>query len=41
MIGVGDQAPDATLRDAHGDEVTLSSLWRQRPLVLVFLRHFG
>jgi peroxiredoxin len=41
MVEVGDKAPEATLRSARGDEVTLSSLWRERALVLVFLRHFG
>jgi peroxiredoxin len=41
MVEVGDTAPDVTLRDARGEAVTLSSLWRERTLVLVFLRHFG
>jgi peroxiredoxin len=38
---VGDRAPDALLLDLDGREVRLSSLWRERPLVLVFLRYFG
>lgn len=38
---VGDRAPDALLADLDGREVRLSSLWRARPLVLVFLRYFG
>jgi hypothetical protein len=33
-------APDATLESANGP-VTLSSLWANGPLVLVFLRHLG
>ena len=37
----GDKAPDAVLRDAASTEVRLSELWREHPLVLVFLRHFG
>ena len=38
---VGDRAPDALLADLNGRDVRLSSLWRERPLVLVFLRYFG
>jgi peroxiredoxin len=37
----GDAAPDATLRDHRGTPTTLSSLWRERPLLLLFWRHFG
>lgn len=40
-VGVGDAAPDATLRDADGAEVLLSAFWAERPAALVFLRHFG
>jgi hypothetical protein len=40
-LEVGQPAPDAVLL-AEGDrEVRLSSLWREAPLALVFLRHFG
>lgn len=35
------KAPDATVVDRDGKPVALSSLWEHRPLVLVFLRHFG
>lgn len=38
---VGDPAPDATLIDMAGNKVILSSFWAQRPVALVFLRHFG
>jgi peroxiredoxin len=38
---VGDPAPDVTALDATGREVTLSSFWRERPIVAVFLRHYG
>jgi len=38
---VGDHAPDALLTDLDGREMRLSTLWRARPLVLVFLRYFG
>lgn len=30
-----------TLPDAEGDEVTLGTLWTERPVALVHLRHFG
>ncbi len=29
------------LEDAAGDRFALGSYWRDRPAVLVFLRHFG
>lgn len=35
MVAVGDTAPDFTLKNAQGDEVTLSS-FRGRPVVVVF-----
>lgn len=38
---VGDLAPDASLLDLTGTEVPLSSLWRARPAVIIFLRYFG
>lgn len=34
-------APDLTLLNTAGERVTLSSLWKQRPLLLAFTRHFG
>jgi peroxiredoxin len=40
-LAVGDPAPDLCLLDAGERPVLLSSLWRQKPLVLIFLRHFG
>ncbi len=30
-----------TLNDWQGDPVELGSLWKHRPVVLVFIRHFG
>jgi peroxiredoxin len=41
MLKQGDSAPDLRLRDSSGAEVALADLWRERPLALVFLRHFG
>ena len=40
-LAVGDPAPDLVLLDAAEREVRLSALWRERPLALIFLRHFG
>ncbi len=37
----GDRAPDANLPDHDGSAVRLSSLWTDRPLLLLFWRHFG
>lgn len=38
---VGDAAPDLELRDNTSPLVRLSTLWRERPLALLFVRHFG
>lgn len=38
---IGDPAPDATLADHDDKAVLVSSLWAQRPLLLLFWRHFG
>lgn len=32
---------DLTLKDTQGQPFELASRWQERPLVLVFLRHFG
>lgn len=40
-VQVGDPAPDATLPDHDGKPVRLSDRWSQRPLLLLFWRHFG
>ncbi len=40
-IEVGQRAPDPSVLDAGGREVPLSTFWRERPVVLAFLRHFG
>jgi len=34
-------ARSATVVDLEGGEHRLEELWRDRPVVLVFLRHFG
>lgn len=41
MLKAGDKAPDLKIRDSAGEMLALSDLWRERPLALVFLRHFG
>jgi peroxiredoxin len=38
---VGQPAPDVTLHDEDGREVTLSAYWRERPTFFVWIRHFG
>jgi peroxiredoxin len=40
-LGAGDQAPEITITGADGAPVQLSELWRERPLLLAFLRHYG
>jgi hypothetical protein len=37
----GDPAPDVPVVDAAGEHFQLAALWRDRPLVLGFLRHYG
>jgi hypothetical protein len=32
---------DVVLQDADGHDVRLGDFWRERPAVLVFLRHYG
>jgi peroxiredoxin len=41
MIAVGAPAPDATFAGRDGGVVRLSDLWRERPTIFLFLRHFG
>ena len=40
-LTVESAAPDLKLADHEGREVQLASLWQARPLVLLFVRHFG
>lgn len=37
----GDRAPEVVIEDESGAPFALSSLWRGRPALLVFLRHYG
>jgi hypothetical protein len=36
-----DDLAKLTVHDERGEPVVLGTLWRERPAVLVFLRHFG
>ena len=41
VIVVGQPAPDAAFASRDGGGVRLSDLWREKPTILLFLRHFG
>jgi peroxiredoxin len=41
LLNFESPAPDLALLDIAGKPVKLSSLWKKRPLVLAFTRHFG
>lgn len=32
---------DVTLPDSYGEERRIADLWRDQPVVLVWLRHYG
>jgi hypothetical protein len=36
-----DDLADLVLPDQDGDDVRLGDLWAQRPVALVWLRHYG
>jgi hypothetical protein len=39
-LGTGDKFPDITLETREG-QVEVSDRWRDGPLVVAFMRHFG
>jgi len=41
QLNFNHKAPDLTLLNTSGNPVQLSSLWKERPLLLAFTRHFG
>ena len=41
QLKFNDPAPDVEILDTGGKPVQLSSLWKDKPLVLSFTRHFG
>lgn len=36
-----DELADIVLKDADGNDVRLGDLWRDGPVALVWLRHYG
>lgn len=40
-VALGHTAPDTALTDSAGRARRLSDFWRDRPTILLFLRHFG
>ena len=41
MIETDEKAADMPVMLSDGSTLQLSDLWRKKPLILVFLRHFG
>jgi len=41
MIQIGQPAPNVTFGRSGGGDVALAELWREGPVVVAFLRHFG
>ena len=41
MEHVTDELADARVKDLDGNEHRLGDLWKQRPALLLFVRHFG
>ena len=41
MIDVGQPAPNVTFGRSDGADIPLAELWRDGPVVVAFLRHFG
>ena len=40
-MSVAQELADLVVQDPDGKDVRLGSLWAERPVVLVFVRHFG
>ena len=40
-MSVAKKLEDITLKDPDDKEVRLGDVWRGRPVVLAFIRHFG
>jgi peroxiredoxin len=41
ILREGDPAPEVSVVGSDGAPVALAELWRERPLLLTFLRHYG
>jgi peroxiredoxin len=40
-LSAGDIAPDISFQTGAGEVIQLSALWRDKPALVYFLRHFG
>lgn len=40
-MSVAQEMADLVVQDTEGQDVRLGSLWAERPVILVFVRHFG
>jgi hypothetical protein len=41
MLERADGLAEMTVQDPRGEPVVLGTLWRDKPAVLAFVRHFG
>jgi hypothetical protein len=41
MTRVPDELANAVVKDLDGRPVRIGDLWKQRPALLLFVRHFG
>ena len=41
LLNFNSAAPDLSLKRTSGRSVRLSTLWKKKPLILAFTRHFG
>jgi hypothetical protein len=41
VLDRADSLADLKVQDAKGEPVVLGTLWRDKPAVLAFVRHFG
>ena len=41
MLTRADDLAKLTVLDEHGKTIELGTLWRDKPAILVFVRHFG
>lgn len=40
-LAPGDRAPDVVLYSPDGGRVSVADLWRDQPVIVAFMRHFG
>ncbi len=41
MLARADDLASLTVQDEKGESIQLATLWRDKPAVLAFVRHFG